>query len=68
MKIYPGNGFQVYEERRVVVEDWHAELWLDDADSLVRTWRAWSTLGKSAVYGEDTHNVISDARRAISLR
>ncbi len=28
LKIPPGNGFWLYDDRLVVVEDWHAELWL----------------------------------------
>lgn len=68
LKIYPGNGFWVYDERRVVVEDWHAELWLDDADTVATYLRVWSTLRESAVYGADAQNVINRARRAISPR
>ncbi len=30
----PGNGFWVLDDRLVVVEDWHAELWLDDTSSI----------------------------------
>ncbi|CAM5592693.1 hypothetical protein SPURM210S_07187 [Streptomyces purpurascens] len=68
LKIYPGNGFWVYDERRVVVEDWHAELWLDDADSVATYLRVWSTLRESAVYGADAQNVINRARRNLNPR
>ncbi|MGW4301227.1 helix-turn-helix domain-containing protein [Streptomyces sp. NPDC004646] len=68
LKIWPGNSFWVYDERLVVVEDWHAELWLDDADSVALYLRTWNTLRESAVYGADAHNVISAARRALNLR
>ncbi|MFD8915218.1 helix-turn-helix domain-containing protein [Streptomyces sp. NPDC059575] len=68
LKIWPGNSFWVYDERLVVVEDWHAELWLDDADSVALYLRTWKTLRESAVYGADAHNVISAARRALNLR
>jgi len=68
LKIYPGNGFWVYDERRVVVEDWHAEMWLDDADSVATYLRVWNTLRESAVYGADAQNVITRARRAANPR
>lgn len=68
LKIYPGNGFWIYDERRVVVEDWHAELWLDDTDTVATYLRVWDTLRASAMYGVDAQNVISSARRGLTLR
>ncbi|MEU6064454.1 helix-turn-helix transcriptional regulator [Streptomyces sp. NPDC047082] len=68
LKIYPGNGFWIYDERRVVVEDWHAELWLDDTDTVATYLRVWDTLRESAVYGVDAQNVISRARRGLTSR
>ncbi|MET9957502.1 helix-turn-helix transcriptional regulator [Streptomyces sp. NPDC006326] len=65
LKIHPGNGFWIYDERLVIVEDWHAELWLDDADSIATYDRAWNALRESAVYGADAQRVISEARRAL---
>lgn len=62
LKIWPGNGFWVYDERLVVVEDWHAELWIDDADSVATYLRVWNTLRESAVYGADAHRAIARAR------
>ncbi|KOT90414.1 DNA-binding protein [Streptomyces sp. NRRL F-5755] len=66
LKIYPGNSFWVYDERLVVVEDWHAELWIEEADSIATYLRVWRTLSESAVYGADAQNVINRARRALS--
>ncbi|WP_306317603.1 MULTISPECIES: helix-turn-helix transcriptional regulator [unclassified Streptomyces] len=68
LKIWPGNSFWIYDERRVIVEDWHAELWIDDADSIATYVRVWSTLRESAVYGADAHNVINAARRTLGSR
>lgn len=34
LRIPPANGFWVLDNRLVIAEDWHAELWLDDADSV----------------------------------
>ncbi|MFF4183001.1 helix-turn-helix domain-containing protein [Streptomyces sp. NPDC001691] len=65
LKIWPGNGFWVYDERLVVVEDWHAELWIDDADSVATYLRVWNTLRESAVYGADAHRAIARARNEL---
>ncbi|MFD7776605.1 helix-turn-helix domain-containing protein [Streptomyces sp. NPDC059753] len=65
LKLPPGSGFWIYDERQVVTETWHSELWLEDADSVATYMRAWKTLEESAVYGADAHNVINAARRAL---
>ncbi|MFE6284199.1 helix-turn-helix domain-containing protein [Streptomyces sp. NPDC057877] len=67
LKIYAGNGFWIYDERRVIVEDWHAELWLDDADTIATYLRVWNTLRESALYGADAHKTINAARRALDV-
>ncbi|BBJ40199.1 transcriptional regulator [Streptomyces antimycoticus] len=68
VKIVPANGFWVLDGRLVVAEDWHAELWLDDADNVALYSKVWKTLRESAVYGADAHNVINAARRALNPR
>ncbi|MFE5189901.1 helix-turn-helix domain-containing protein [Streptomyces sp. NPDC056628] len=68
VKIVPANGFWVLDDRLVVAEDWHAELWLDDADNVALYTKVWKTLRESAVYDADAHNVINAARRALSPR
>ncbi|MFE3763111.1 helix-turn-helix domain-containing protein [Streptomyces sp. NPDC059104] len=65
LKIHPGNGFWIYDERLVIVEDWHAELWLDDAGSIDTYLRVWDTLRESAVYGAEAQRVIARARQAL---
>ncbi|MEU3546292.1 helix-turn-helix domain-containing protein [Streptomyces longwoodensis] len=64
LKIPAANGFWVLDDRLVIAEDWHAEIWLDDADSVATYLKVWSTLRDSAVYGPDAQNVISRAQRA----
>ncbi|MER5305572.1 helix-turn-helix transcriptional regulator [Streptomyces lasiicapitis] len=65
VKIAPANGFWILDDRLVVTEDWHAELWLDDASNIALYTKVWRTLRESAVYGADAHNVIYAARRAL---
>lgn len=62
LKVPPANGFWLYDERLVIVEDWHAELWLDDADSLALYRRVWESLDASAVYGTPARRLIARAR------
>ncbi|MFH0178864.1 helix-turn-helix domain-containing protein [Streptomyces cacaoi] len=66
LKVPPGTGFWIYDDRQVVTEVWHAEMWLDDADTLALYLRTWKTLRESAVYGADAVNVINAARRALT--
>ncbi|MFE9736523.1 helix-turn-helix domain-containing protein [Streptomyces sp. NPDC006477] len=61
----PAGGFWLYDDRLAVVEDWHAELWLDDADSIGLYGRVWARLQKSAVYGASAHRLISRAQAVL---
>ncbi|MFF7233270.1 Scr1 family TA system antitoxin-like transcriptional regulator [Streptomyces sioyaensis] len=65
LKIPAANGFYVLDNRLAVTEDWHAELWLEDADSIALYLNVWNTLRKSAVYGTEAQNVINRARRSL---
>ncbi|MFD8980266.1 helix-turn-helix domain-containing protein [Streptomyces sp. NPDC059564] len=65
LKLPPATGFWIYDDRQVIVETWHAELWLDDADSVATHLRVWNTLRESAVYGAEAQAVIGRARQAL---
>ncbi|MFE2828466.1 helix-turn-helix domain-containing protein [Streptomyces sp. NPDC059271] len=58
----PANGFWLYDDRTAIVEEWHAELWLTDADSLALYRRVWDTLDQSAVYGTHALRLVARAR------
>ncbi|MFC8494698.1 helix-turn-helix domain-containing protein [Streptomyces sp. NPDC057235] len=62
----PAGGFWAYDDRLVIVEDWHAELWLDDADSIDLYGRVWERLQQAAVYGVSAHRLIARARAALA--
>ncbi|MCX4912786.1 helix-turn-helix transcriptional regulator [Streptomyces sp. NBC_00687] len=68
LKIPPTGGFWIHDERLVTVETWHAELWIDDPDSIATYLRTWQTLRESAVYGADAQNLINHARQALGTR
>lgn len=66
-KLPPANGFWVYDERLVIVEDWHTEMWLDGADDVALYVRVWEALASSAVYGPAATRLISRARAALDV-
>jgi len=68
LKIPTANGFWVLDDRLVIAEDWHAELWLDDADAVATYLKVWRTLRESAVCGADAHNVVNRVRRMLNPR
>lgn len=66
LKQPPGSGFWIYDDRQVVTETWHSELWIEDADSIATYARAWNALRDSAAYGAEAHNIINHARQALN--
>ncbi|MFJ1869977.1 helix-turn-helix domain-containing protein [Streptomyces chartreusis] len=68
LKVPTANGFWILDNELVIAEDWHAELWLDDDETVVSYRRVWDTLGESAVFGADAQNVINRARRTLNPR
>ncbi|MER6303159.1 helix-turn-helix transcriptional regulator [Kitasatospora sp. NPDC001539] len=65
IKLPAANGFWIHDERLVIVEDWHAELWLDQPENVALYLRVWEMLADSAVYGSDAHKVIARCRRSL---
>ncbi|MDX3387878.1 helix-turn-helix transcriptional regulator [Streptomyces niveiscabiei] len=65
LKTPPGTGFWIYDDRQVVTEVWHAEMWLDDVHSIDLYRRAWNILDEAAVYGVQAQNLVNSARRAL---
>ena len=68
LKIPTANSFWILDDRLVVAEDWHAEIWLDDADSVTTYQKVWNTLWDSAIYGADAQNLISRVQRSVNPR
>jgi hypothetical protein len=68
LKIPPATAFWIYDERQVTVENWHAELWIDDESSVDTYLRTWKTLRESAVYGADAQQLIHAAQRTLGRR
>lgn len=68
LKLPPGVGFWIYDDKQVVIETWHAELWLDDDANVQAHQRVWRTLRESAVFGAEAQRVIHEARRELDDR
>jgi len=65
LELPPANAFWTYDDRLVIAEDWHAELWLDDPDSIALYLRVWESLHRAAVHGTAAQQVIARCRRAL---
>ena len=67
LKIAPGDGFWIYDDRLVISETWNAEMWLDDAADIALFRKIWDTLNASAFYGPQAYRLIARARSALDL-
>jgi len=65
LRLPPANAFWIVGEQSVITEDWHAELWLDGADTVALYRRVWESLNDSAVFGTEAQHVIVRARQAV---
>lgn len=63
----PANSFWLYDERLAIAEDWHAELWLDDLESLALYRRVWDGLASAALYGAAAHRLLARARASLAV-
>ncbi|MFB7184175.1 Scr1 family TA system antitoxin-like transcriptional regulator [Streptomyces sp. NPDC056230] len=68
VKVPPANGFWSVEARLVITEDWHAELWLDDADPIATYQRVWQSPSESVLLGAGAQHVVTQARRSVDAR
>ncbi|MEW2117314.1 helix-turn-helix transcriptional regulator [Streptomyces sp. NPDC005474] len=66
LKLPPAVGFWIYDDHQVIVENWHAELRVDDDPSVETYLRAWKTFQESAVYGTAAHRLVSAARQTLT--
>jgi transcriptional regulator with XRE-family HTH domain len=67
LRIAPGDGFWIYDDRLVISESWSTEMWLDDATDVALFTRIWDALNGSAFYGPQAHRLIARARSALDL-
>ncbi|WP_017593259.1 helix-turn-helix domain-containing protein [Nocardiopsis potens] len=65
MRIPAGAGFVIHDDRLVIIETWHAELWLDGSEDVALHRRVWDALNATAVYGAEAHRLVHRARCAL---
>ncbi|MGK5531890.1 helix-turn-helix domain-containing protein [Streptomyces sp. URMC 129] len=66
MNVPAGVGFSLHDNRLVITETWHAEMWLDDPADVAVHLAAWKALERNAVYGSTAHRIVLGALRSLS--
>ncbi|MFG3406001.1 Scr1 family TA system antitoxin-like transcriptional regulator [Streptomyces sp. NPDC048142] len=64
LRLPPADAFWVVGEQLVIPEDRHAELWLDDSDTVALYRRVWESPHECAVFGAEGQHVIARAGQA----
>ncbi|MGA5472513.1 helix-turn-helix domain-containing protein [Streptomyces arboris] len=67
VRIGIGDDFWIHDDRLVIAETWHTEMWLDSADDIALYCKVWDGLAAGAVTGRAAHSVIARARAAIGF-
>ncbi|MET9464438.1 helix-turn-helix transcriptional regulator [Streptomyces sp. NPDC006544] len=63
LRLPPGNPFWIFDGRLAITDDWDAERWLEDSHAVATYQRVWATLNRSAVFGSEAQQVITQVRR-----
>lgn len=67
VRIGIGDDFWIHDDRLVIAETWHTEMWLDSADDIALYAKVWAGLADGAVTGRAAHAVIARARASIGF-
>ncbi len=67
VRIATGDDFWIHDDRLVIAETWHTEMWLDSSDDIALYAKVWDGLAEGAVTGRSAHGVIARARAAIGF-
>ncbi|MGG8409943.1 helix-turn-helix domain-containing protein [Streptomyces sp. 12297] len=65
VRIAAGDDFWIHDERLVIAESWHAEMWLDAAEDVALYATVWEALAAGAVTGRVAHRLIARARASL---
>lgn len=66
VRIPAGDDFWIHDDRLVIAESWHAEMWLDAPEDVALYGKVWDSLAAGAVMGRDAHRIIARARAAVA--
>ncbi|MFB6567379.1 helix-turn-helix domain-containing protein [Streptomyces noursei] len=67
VQIATGDDFWIHDQRLVIAETWHAEMWLDSPDDVALYLKVWDALNEAAVYGPPAQRLIARARARLEL-
>lgn len=65
VRVAAGDDFWIHDDRLVIAESWHAEMWLDSTEDLALYGKVWDALADGAVTGRAAHRLITRARSAL---
>ncbi|WP_406425831.1 helix-turn-helix domain-containing protein [Streptomyces sp. NBC_01589] len=67
VRIAAGDDFWIHDDRMVIAETWHTEMWLDSAEDIALYAKVWDALATAAVDGRSAHRIIAHARASLDL-
>ncbi|MGW3687703.1 helix-turn-helix domain-containing protein [Streptomyces sp. NPDC005125] len=67
VRIAAGDDFWIHDDRMVIAETWHTEMWLDSAEDIALYAKVWDALATAAVDGRSAHRIIARARASLDL-
>ncbi|GHH38179.1 helix-turn-helix domain-containing protein [Streptomyces candidus] len=59
VRVASGDDFWIHDDRLVIAESWHAEMWLDSAEDIALYRKVWDALAAAAVDGRAAHHIIA---------
>jgi transcriptional regulator with XRE-family HTH domain len=65
VRVAAGDDFWIHDDRLVIAESWHAEMWLDSSEDVALYATVWDALAAGAVTGRAAHRLIARARGAL---
>lgn len=65
VRVAAGDDFWIHDDRLVIAESWHAEMWLDSPEDVALYRKVWDALDAGAVRGRVAHQIIARARASL---
>ncbi|MFF0746584.1 helix-turn-helix domain-containing protein [Streptomyces sp. NPDC004111] len=65
VRVASGDDFWIHDDRLVIAESWHAEMWLDSAEDVALYRKVWNALAAAAVDGRAAHHIIARTRAGL---
>ncbi|MFJ3904658.1 helix-turn-helix domain-containing protein [Streptomyces sp. NPDC090025] len=65
VRVAAGDDFWIHDDRLVIAESWHAEMWLDSNEDVALYATVWDALAAGAATGRAAHRLIARARSTL---